>query len=119
MSYADLPPSIGKPCANFERALPPAMLVSRASERLTGWRLSHAGEVRRRRAIQRLSRTERMRRAFIRAFASRGNRCAARRGRVGRELINPRASADVHSDTRYGFKSEMARGPKGAKNRPK
>jgi hypothetical protein len=58
---------------------------------------------------------ERMRRAFIRAFASRGNRCAARRGRVGRELINPRASADVRSDIHYGLKSEMARGPKGAK----
>jgi hypothetical protein len=46
-----------KLCANFGRALPRAMLISCGSERLTGWHLSHAGEVRTRRAIRRLSRS--------------------------------------------------------------
>jgi len=44
------------------------MLVSGESERLTGWHTSHAGELRTRRAIHQLSRTERMRRAFIRCW---------------------------------------------------
>jgi hypothetical protein len=35
MSYVDLPASMCKPCANFERALPLPMLVSGGSARLT------------------------------------------------------------------------------------